>query len=114
MANEWKRIKAANSKGDLVKHIQGLHNILKWYADESNWAVKDFDDPNLESVIVWLGDDDPTYAAQLGLGTRKPDPRYINKWSKKDGRSSTQSKDDKRDGGGAQALERGPKGDAEI
>lgn len=42
---------------------------LSHYANESHWAVKGED-------IVWLGDDDPTYAAQVVLGKRKGDPTY--------------------------------------
>ena len=29
--------------------------------------------------IVWLGDDDPTYAAQVSLGKRKADPTYLTR-----------------------------------
>lgn len=42
---------------------------LSHYANESAWAVRGDD-------IIWLGDDDPTYAAQVVLGKRKHDPHY--------------------------------------
>lgn len=33
----------------------------------------------LGNEIVWLGDDDPTYAAALSLGKRKPDSTYLER-----------------------------------
>lgn len=65
-------LKRANSKGQLAKAVVFYQCALSHYADESNWAVKGDD-------IVWLGDDDPTYAAAVSLGHRKPDPDYQTK-----------------------------------
>ena len=66
--NQRKLIKAANSKGTLVRAILQYQQALAHYANESHWAVKD--GANGED-IVWLGDDDPTMAAQVTLGMRK-------------------------------------------
>lgn len=65
-----KLLKAANSKGQLANAIVLYQRALSHYANESNWAVRGED-------IVWIGDDDPTYAAQISLGKRKPDPNYV-------------------------------------
>ena len=62
--NQRKLIKAANSKGTLVRAILQYQQALAHYANESHWAVKGDD-------VVWLGDDDPTMAAQVTLGMRK-------------------------------------------
>ena len=70
--NTKKLLKAANSKGQLVKAVVLYQRALSHYANESNWAVKGDD-------IVWLGDDDPAYAAQVSLGKRKPDPTYAQR-----------------------------------
>lgn len=45
---------------------------LAHYANEAHWAVKGED-------IVWLGDDDPTFAAAVVLGKRKADPDYFKR-----------------------------------
>lgn len=63
-------LKAANSKGTLVKACMQYQRALAHYANENHWAVRG-------DEIVWLGDDDPTYAAQVSLGARKPDVSYI-------------------------------------
>ena len=61
----WKKqVKAANSKGALVNHIAQLQRALSYYADESNWAVKEED-------VIWLGISDPTYVANRLLGKAK-------------------------------------------
>ena len=65
-------LKRANSKGALAKAVVYYQRALSHYANEANWAVKGDD-------IVWLGDDNPTYAAQLSLGKCKPDPNYQTK-----------------------------------
>lgn len=62
-------IKAGNSKGKLAKAVLYYQRALAFYADENNWAVRGDD-------IIWLGDDDPTYAAAVSLGKRKADPNY--------------------------------------
>ena len=64
MVSTIHRLKAANSKGTLVKAILQYQQALAHYANESHWAVKGDD-------IVWVGDDDPTMAAQVTLGMRK-------------------------------------------
>ncbi len=65
-------LKSANSKGALAKAIVLYQRALSYYASEQNWAVRGDD-------IVWLGDDDPTYAAQVSLGKRKPDGDYLKR-----------------------------------
>jgi hypothetical protein len=70
--NQTKLLKAANSKGKLAKAILQYQRTLAHYANENNWAVKEDD-------ILWIGDDDPTYAAQVTLGKRKPDPKYFER-----------------------------------
>ena len=67
-----KILKQANSKGQLAKAIVLYQRTLTYYANENNWAVRGDD-------IVWLGDDDPTYAASLTLGKRKHDPDYYER-----------------------------------
>ena len=62
-------LKKGNSKGKLANAIILYGRALEHYANESNWAVKGDD-------IIWLGDDDPTYAADVTLGKRKPDSKY--------------------------------------
>lgn len=101
--NSTKLLKAANSKGKLVKAVLLYQNALSHYANENNWAVKtnelhhivgkllkeqgeafrlahaellDAFQAASEDSIVWLGDDDPTYAAQVVLAKRKVDPGY--------------------------------------
>lgn len=69
MSSSKNMIKAANSKGQLAKAVVYYQRALKHYANEAHWAVKD-------DNILWVGDDDPTYAAQLSLGMRKADPNY--------------------------------------
>lgn len=64
----WKKqIKAANSKGALIKHIAQLQRALLYYCDENNWAVNDSEE------IQWLGISDPTYVANRLLGKVKLD-----------------------------------------
>lgn len=65
MSNFTRNIKRANSKGTLAKAIHHYQMALSHYANEAHWAVKGDD-------IVWVGDDDPTLAAQVTLGMRKP------------------------------------------
>lgn len=65
-------LKRANSKGALAKAIVQYQSSLAHYANESNWIVRGED-------ILWVGDDDPTYAAQVSLGRRKPDPTYFER-----------------------------------
>ena len=65
-------LKRANSKGQLAKAVVFYQRALSHYAKEENWAVRG-------DEIVWLGDDDPTYAAALSLGKRKADPSYIER-----------------------------------
>jgi len=57
-------LKSANSKGQLVKAVIAYQQALRYYALESNWAVK-------EDNICWVGDDDPTLPAQTVLGMRQ-------------------------------------------
>lgn len=66
LKNTFKR---ANSKSKLAAAVVFYQRALSHYANESNWAVKGDD-------IIWLGDDDPTYAAALSLGRRQVDPNY--------------------------------------
>lgn len=66
---EKQLMKAANSKGQLVKACLLYQRALAHYANESNWAVREDD-------ILWVGDDTPTYAAQVVLGKCKQDPAY--------------------------------------
>jgi hypothetical protein len=68
-SKQKKIIKNNNSKGQLVKYISVLQQALSHYGNESNWAVRG-------EEIIWLGDDDPTYAALFVLGRRKRDPEY--------------------------------------
>ena len=65
-------LKAANSKGALVRACLQYQRALAHYANENNWAVKGDD-------IVWIGDDTPTYAAQVSLGKCKPDATYAER-----------------------------------
>lgn len=62
--NTRKLLKAANSKGQLVKAILIYQQALRYYAAEEHWAVKGED-------IIWVKDDDPTLPAQTCLGLRK-------------------------------------------
>lgn len=70
--NQKNLLKAANSKGKLAAACMMYQRALAHYANESNWAVKGDD-------IIWLGDDTPTYAAQVSLGKCKPDPTYAER-----------------------------------
>lgn len=70
-------LKAANSKGALVRACLQYQRALAHYANENHWGVKGDD-------IVWLGDDDPTYAAGVSLGQRKPDSSYFERNKKHD------------------------------
>lgn len=100
--NQLKLIKAANSKGNLVKAIVQYQKALAHYANEAHWAVRQpngelihavgklaksmgeewrLNNPELMDAyqvasesgdeIVWVGDDDPTMAAQVTLGMRE-------------------------------------------
>jgi hypothetical protein len=62
--NQKHLIKAANSKGKLVRAVLAYRQALLYYANESHWAVRD-------EVIQWVGDDDPTKVAEIVLGIRK-------------------------------------------
>ena len=70
------QLKKGNSKGKLANALILYGRALEHYANESNWAVKGDD-------ILWLGDDDPTYAAALTLGHRKVDPNYATSKAQK-------------------------------
>ncbi len=70
--NQKQLLKSANSKGALVKAVLLYQRALAHYADENHWAVRGDD-------IIWLGDDDPTYAAAVSLGKRKNDPEYFKR-----------------------------------
>ena len=65
-------LKRANSKGQLAQAVVFYQRALSHYAKEENWAVRGDD-------ILWVGDDDPTYAAAVSLGKRKADPAYIER-----------------------------------
>ena len=65
-------LKRANSKGQLAQAVVFYQRALSHYAKESNWAVRGED-------IIWVGDDDPTYAAAVSLGQRKADPTYLER-----------------------------------
>ena len=65
-------LKSANSKGQLAKAVLLYQRALSHYANESNWVVKGDD-------IIWIGDDTPTYAAQVSLGKCKPDANYAER-----------------------------------
>lgn len=64
--NTKKLLKAANSKGQLVKACLQYQRALLWYAKEENWLV------NVDEKIEWVGSDDPTEVAEITLGVRKP------------------------------------------
>jgi hypothetical protein len=68
-------LKSANSKGTLAKACIQYQRTLAHYANENNWAVR-------EEQIIWIGDDDPTYAAQFSLGKRKHDASYYQRNAK--------------------------------
>lgn len=68
MPNSLRLIKH-NSKNVLAKAIIQYQQALQYYANESNWMVKEDD-------ILWAGDDDPTLTAQVVLGLRKQ-PRPV-------------------------------------
>ena len=65
-------LKRANSKGQLAQAVVFYQRALSHYAKEENWAVRG-------EEIIWVGDDDPTYAAQVSLGQRKADPTYLTR-----------------------------------
>ena len=71
-------LKSANSKGQLAKAVLLYQRALAHYANENNWAVRGDD-------IIWLGDDSPTYAAQVSLGKCKPDAQYAERNKKLSG-----------------------------
>lgn len=104
----WKDVKKANSKKDLVEHIRLCHLALDWYTLRQNWAKRD-------DEILWLGDEDPTYAAAVTLGKRKKDPNYRNQFQKaKEAREKhgRESQVDPENRGGNEILEREHQGDA--
>ena len=86
--NTRKLLKAANSKGQLAKAVVLYQRALSHYANENNWAVKGED-------ILWVGDDDPAYAAQVSLGKRKPDPKYVERNAKNLSGNRTEDSDAK-------------------
>ncbi len=63
--NQKKLLKAANSKGQLVKAVLMYQAALRYYATEEHWAVRGDD-------IIWVKDDDPTLPAQTCLGMNRP------------------------------------------
>lgn len=73
--NNKNLLKAANSKGQLAAACLQYQRTLLHYANENNWAVRGDD-------IIWIGDDDPTYAAQFSLGKRKHDAGYYTRNAK--------------------------------
>ena len=102
-------IKRANSKGKLAKAVINYQQALLHYAKEENWVLKtnelshvvgkllldmgeefrlshpellDTYEASLDGEIVWVGDDDPTYVANLVLGKVKP--KISNEELKKD------------------------------
>ena len=83
--NWKKRVKAANSKGALVNHIAQLQRALAYYADESNWAVKEED-------VIWLGISDPTYVANRLLGKAKLNAELEKELNAQASGSRTESK----------------------
>lgn len=85
-------LKRGNSKGKLAKAVLFYQRALAHYANESNWAVRGDD-------IVWVGDDDPTYAAQLSLGRRKADPTYAERNKKPVREPDNKSQEVKSDAG---------------
>ena len=84
--NSKNLIKSANSKGALARAVLMYQRTLSHYANESNWGVKG-------DEIVWLGDDDPTYAAQVSLGKRKHDPKYFERNKPVSGNRTNESGD---------------------
>lgn len=70
--NQKHLLKAANSKGALVKAVLAYQRALQHYANEAHWLVKG-------DEIMWVGDDDPTYAAGVSLGQRKADASYFER-----------------------------------
>jgi hypothetical protein len=106
MAIDWKRVKQANSKSELVEGLKVDRMALEWYARPENWGYD-------SGFIIWKGDMDPTYAAQVTLGIRKPDPNYKNNWQlRKEEQDGGSGKADTSNRGGNEVLEREHKGDA--
>lgn len=70
--NQKNLLKAANSKSQLAKACMMYQRALAHYANELHWVVKGDD-------IIWIGDDSPTYAAQVSLGKCKPDAKYVER-----------------------------------
>ena len=118
--NTTKLLKSANSKGKLAKAVVLYQRALSHYGAESNWGVKTSElkqavgklllkqgeefrlaHPELvdayqgtsDDDIVWLGDDDPTYAAQVSLGKRKPDAQYFERNKIKSSGNRTETED---------------------
>ena len=87
--NWKKRIKAANSKGALVRHIEQLQRAMAYYANENNWAVK-----GEAGDICWLGISDPTYVANRLLGKAKVDMSLEKELMAQTSGSRTESKED--------------------
>jgi len=102
--NRSTQIKRGNSKRTLADAVVQLQNALAWYAKEEHWAVKEDD-------ILWLGDEDPPYRAQVILGQRKPDPKYMEEYlkfreeQKRGDRQGAQEETTTRDRGGNEVLE---------
>jgi hypothetical protein len=106
-AKQKKIIKNSNSKGQLIKYISVLQQALNHYSNENHWAVRG-------EEILWIGDDDPTYAAQFSLGIRKRDPEYNVRNKKEDGDGRNNPKQETPKHGGADpALVNNNKADAD-
>ena len=59
-----------------------MHNLLLKQGEEFHLAHPELVDAyqsTSDDDIVWLGDDDPTYAAAVSLGARQPDPEYYKR-----------------------------------
>jgi hypothetical protein len=99
MVIDWRKVKQANSKGELVGALKVDRMALEWYARHENWTKVVTSKPGAEKesfLWVWKGDNYPPYAAEVTLGTRKPDPNYRNNWQlekeARDGRNETDAK----------------------
>jgi hypothetical protein len=75
---------------------------LNYYADESNWAVKECDG---QDYIVWIGSDDPLEAAETVLGRRKNNSK---KGGKKHGAETSKQNDSNRSRSGEAEVDRSP------
>lgn len=85
MPIDWKRIKQANSKSELVSALKVDRIALEWYARHENWVKAHVirDNGAQQNAWVWIGDNYPPYAAEVTLGLRKPDTDYRNNWQLK-------------------------------